>query len=1095
MTTNDKVIDIFDFIYTDEEETEPQKQAVTVDKALFDCLNSKSDVDISYIAKKAGVSVSEAVSKLKGAIFQDPAFFENAASYSKTEGWVVSQRYLSGNAREKLKIAESMNKRFRGKFLSNIDALKKILPPRVEIDDIHLNLGASWISTDEITSFICYFLNLKYAPEVYYYEDLKRYKIQQTAESKTSVLNTITYGVSEERGTEVNRYRHQYLTALDIIEDTLNAKSVKVCDNIPTKKGSAIVYEPVINQNKTVEAIEKQKAILEAFKDYVYSTPQRVARFEGYYNDKMVGYTYSAYNGDFLSLKELNPDVVLYKHQRDAVARVLLSGGNVLFCHDVGTGKTYEMIISVHELYRMDISRKNMIVVPNNVLKATVNSHRYLYKDDKILAVYPKDFTPENRNKVLEEIKNGDYVAVYMAYSSFDMIVMSKQYYVDKLSGEIRTTRAAAYNTNNKHEKAALEAKERRLSKQLLKYIEEEKDCPWLSFEKLGINTLVVDEAHNYKNIPIRTSATGVVGLGGGSSKKCREMLEKVHNVDRVIFATGTPLTNSLADLFAFQSYLQPNVLKYHNIDTFDAWINTFGKRETSVECDVDANSSSLRTTTRFSSFHNLDELMSLFTQVCDYHHMPKDEEGLPKFEGYIDITLLKTKAQTRYINELSKRTERVRSKKVSRTEDNLLKITVDGRMCALDERMVDEYAQRDYTEDCKIDACARNVYKMHLKHPQSVQIVFSDIGTPKSAFNVYDELAYSLTELGMARSQIAFIHDATSEKARSELFSAMNKGKIKVVIGSTPKLGVGVNVQERLVAIHHLSVPWKPSDMVQREGRILRKGNTSEQIYIFRYITKGSFDSYLWQILKNKQQFISSFLSGTSAGRDMDDIDGAVLNYAEIVALAVGNPLIKKRFEIANKLDRTKISCRSRQREMQQLRAVIDATPKKISKLDKLANLAAWDYELYTKMKESVPNEERISFGDELLASLTEHVGKETERIFTTYQGFGVYLPEKMHAEDKYILIKSANGGVYRCDMGEDKTPMGCSKTIDYLLDHLGERADNLRSQAKHARKQLREAKEDLGKDNPYLAEIERLSNELAEVDKELESALAEVA
>lgn len=1095
MATNNDVIDIFNVLCEDEEQEIPsEKQASAVDEALFECLNSKNAVDMSYIAKKAGVSLSEAVERLRGAVFQDPAVFENASAYNKTEGWVVSQKYLSGNAREKLKLAEAMNKRFRGKFQANVDALKKILPPRVEIDDIHLNLGAAWISTDEIVSFICYLLKLNNAPEVYYYEDLKRYKIKETSESKLSVLNTTTYGVSEERGGKINRYRHQYLTALDIIENTLNAKSVKVCDNVPTRKGGEIVYEPVVNQIKTIEAMEKQKAILEAFKDYVYSTPQRIARFEEYYNDKMVGYTYSAYNGDFLSLKDLNPQVSLYKHQRDAVARVLLSGGNVLFCHDVGTGKTYEMIISVHELYRMGISRKNMIVVPNNVLKATVNTHRYLYKDDNILAVYPKDFTPSSRNEILEEIKNGDYTAVYMAYSSFDMIVMSKQYYVDKLSNEIRAIRAAAYNTGNVYEKAALEAKEKRLGKQLAKYVEEENDCPWLSFEKLGINTLVVDEAHNYKNIPIRTSATGIVGLGGGSSKKCREMLEKAHNVERVIFATGTPLTNSLADLFAFQSYLQPNVLKYHNIDTFDSWINTFGKRETSVECDVDANSSSLRTTTRFSSFHNLDELMSLFAQVCDYHQMPKDEEGLPKFNGYIDITLPKTKAQTRYINQLSKRTEAVRSKKVSRTEDNLLKITVDGKMCALDERMVDEYAQRDYTEDCKIDACARNVFRINRKYPEFVQIVFSDIGTPKSAFNVYDELVYSLTSLGMARSEIAFIHDATSEKARAELFHAMNKGKIKVVIGSTAKLGVGVNVQERLIAIHHLSVPWKPSDMVQREGRILRKGNTSEEIYIFRYITKGSFDSYLWQILKNKQQFISSFLSGTSAGRDMDDIDGAVLNYAEIVALAAGNPLIKRRFELANELDRAKISCRSRQKEMQQLRAVIETTPQKVSRLDKLAKIAAKDWELYSKMKESIPNEERIAFGDELLASLAEHADNEKERLFTTYQGFGVYLPEKMQ-EDKHILIKSANGGVYRCDMGENKTPMGCSKTIDYLLEHLGERAENLRSQSRQARKQIKEATADLDRDNPYLADIDRLSAELARVDKELELSFTEVA
>ena len=886
------VIDIFDLM-TEESSVDNLSESLSVDDALIDALNLKNDIDICYIAERAGISVSKVIHELDGVIYQQPEYFVDSEEYDETIGWAVSSKYLSGNIRNKLDTAGKANKRHPGKFQSNIEALKKILPARVDIDDIHLSLGATWVPVEEISLFLMEFLNLKMPPEVIFYDDLKYYKIVQTDETKKSILNTITYGV---KGETHDDYTKQYLTAIDIVEQTLNAKTIKVFDYVPKKSSRWCNYEcePVFNKNKTIEAQNKQRAIIDAFKDYVYAEKSRISRFESYYNDKMVGYTYSAYNGDFLKLTDLNEEIKLYKHQRDAIARVLLSGNNVLFSHDVGTGKTYEMIVSVHELYRMGISKKNLLVVPNNVLEETVKTHRKLYKDDNILVVYPKDFTPSKRDNVLENIRNGDFTAIYMAYSSFDMIVMSKSYYVDKVSEEIRKLKTAIYNSQSKYEKRALKRQEKALSKKLSKYVVKEKECPWLTFDQLGIETLVVDEAHNYKNIPIRTKADSVVGLGNGTSKKCREMLEKAHYVSRLIFATGTPLTNSLADLFTFQTYLQPELLAYHNIDTFDTWVSTFGQRETTIECDVDANSTSLRTMTRFSSFHNLGELMSLFSQVCDFYHMPEDEAGLPTFNGYTDVCVPKNEVQHEYIRSLSERTERIRNKEVKRTEDNLLKVTVDGRMAALDIRLVDTDRIYFGEQESKIDVCAKQVADVLEKHPESVQIVFSDIGTPKDGFNVYDELTRALVKNGQDKSKIAYVHDATTDSARAKLFADMNEGKLKVVIGSTQKLGVGVNVQEKLVAIHHLSVPWRPADMVQREGRILRKGNTSEEVYIYRYITEGSFDAYSWQLLENKQRFISSFLSGTSATRDMGDIADTVLTYAEVKALAIGNPLIK---------------------------------------------------------------------------------------------------------------------------------------------------------------------------------------------------------
>lgn len=1086
------VIDAFDLMMPDGKDDEARRKSI--DDALIDSLNKFGAVNISYIAETADVTVEEAVKQLDGIIFQKPEIM--GEEYDITKGWVVSANYLSGNAELKLETAYRINRKFPGKFDKNIEALKKILPVSLNIDEIHISLGASWIPVEEYMFFISDFLNLKEAVKVVYYKELARYKVVPTDEAGKSVLNTITYGVrGDEKSSSKSGWVKQYLTALDIIEDTLNAKTVKVYDYIPThvNRWNYFEYEAVFNRDKTIEAQDKQRQIIDAFKDWVYKNKYRIRLFEKYYNDTFVGYTYSKYNGDFLRLPELNPEIKLYKHQRDAIARVLLSGTNTLFSHDVGTGKTYEMIVSVHELWRMKLSEKNLIVVPNNVLKAMVDAHRLLYKDDEILVIYPKDFIPDKRNTMLKKIRDGSYVAIYMAYSSFDMITMSKEYYVDKLKRELNALKAAAYNAKEKYIANEYTKQAKAVSKKLAKYEAEQKDSEYITFEELGINTLVVDEAHNYKNVPISSRADNIVGMSNGGSKKCREMLEKAHFVDRLIFATGTPLTNSLADLFTFQLYLQPDVLEYYNINTFDTWVNTFGRRETSIECDVDANSTSLRTMTRFASFHNLGELMALFSQVCDFHHLAAAEEGLPKFGGAIDICVPKNEAQSAYIKGLSERTELIRNREVKRSEDNLLKVTTDGRKAALDIRLTDCKIPLGIHTKTKIAVCADKVFELYNKYPSTAQIVFSDIGTPKTDFNVYDCLAQHLIQLGIPREEIAYVHDATSESARAKLFAEMNSGKLRVVIGSTQKLGVGVNVQERLIALHHLSVPWRPADMVQREGRIIRKGNTCEQVFIFRYITEGSFDAYSWQLLENKQRFISSFLSGNCAEREMDDIADAVLTYAEVKALCIGNKLIKTRVEVANQLERAKVASRARQRQMQELRTVIETSPKKQEQLKTLAKIARKDFAFYSSLKTAIPNDERIAFGEELIEALKENIAQSTQRIFDDYRGFDIVLPADMSEDCPYILIKSINNGCYRCEIELDKSALGCSKTIDYLLEHLDSRAQKLCSQADEVKKQMIEAQIDLDKDNPYIELIEELKIKLDDIDLLLEEGKQE--
>ncbi len=1060
-------------LYSDEESTTlgDDLQSASSDEVLVACLNQLGRVDLERMSAATGKSCEELISDLRGsAIFQDPAEFEFENEWDLLRGWVPKAQYCSGNLRGKLEMAILQNRRFPGLFESNIRVLESLMPPTLSLTEIHVLPGAPWIPADMISQFAKQLLNLKVAPAVVFNKELCTWDITSPEEAKNSVANTMTYGTDR-------------LSALKILEHTMNNKTVKVYDSFPTL--TPYKYERVFNRGATLAAQEKEKEILSVFRKWVYGDAERIRRLEDCYNEAFVGYGADAYDGSFLKFPDLNPDITFFRHQRNAIARMLLSPENLLLAHDVGTGKTYEICAGVHELYRMKLSRKNLVVVPNNVLKATVNAHKLLYPKDKILAIYPKDFTPAHRPETLCKMRDGDYVAIYMAYSSFDMIVMSKSYWVKKMSDEIQGLRNAIACTLHVAEKKLLERQKEQLSKKLMAFITEATDTPWLPFDKIGIETLVVDEAHNYKNIPLQSKADNIVGMHGQGSKKCKEMLEKTRVVKKVVFATGTPLTNSLSDLFVLQTYLQPDEMKFRGIATFDMWVNTFGgERETNFEVDVD--SKQLRAVTRFNTFHNLTELMSLFSTVCDFHHLEENDVEIPQFDGYRDICVPKNQAQDEYIQSLSRRTDLIRTHQVKRTEDNLLKVTTDGRKCALDIRLVDPKAGLPAGEKNKINACAEEVCRVYHEYPDTCQVVFSDIGTPKAAFNVYDALRFELICRGIPEHEIAYVHDATGENARARLFSAINAGYVRVVIGSTQKLGVGVNVQERLIALHHLSVPWRPADMVQREGRILRRGNTCKKVQIFRYVTEGSFDSYSWQLLENKQRFISSFLSGTSATRDADDVADVVLNYAEIKALAIGNPLIKKRVETANRLERTKIACRHRQRQMLDLQTVVERVPAELERLTRLLEITCADARDFEANRQVVPMDERNAFGEELLEAILDNEMQGSERLFDTYQGFSIFLPAGMDLKHPYVFVRSENGGAYRLEMETEK-PLGCAMRIDRLLEGLPERAESVRAQIENNGKRRQEAQMDLEKGNPYVDLVQQLEKELAAIDEKL--------
>jgi N12 class adenine-specific DNA methylase len=1058
----------YDLCNSDDETNLSNGEKLSISDAFHLCMDKLQRVDIRFIAKKSGTWAEIVVDKLRGvAIFQNPLEFKDKP-YNIYDGWVTREVYLSGFIPEKLKDAQFANRHFPGRFTVNVDALSELCAEfKLAYEDIDISLGAPFVPCDIYSDFIEFLLRLKNTPKVEYNSLRARFKVAvSNQDDMRTIKNHPIYSTSK-------------MHALEIITKTMNAVTLKVYDErYDYHSGKKI---RIFNKEETQKVLEIQRRITASFKSYLASSKYRSRRVKESYYKQFVGFNNCTIDGSYLTLPDLNPNISLFPRQLNSVARALISDSNLLFAHRVGAGKTYIIIVTAHELYRTGKSKKNLVVVPNNILQDFENAHKLLYGNDNILVITPKMFTPDKRRNTLSKIQHGDYVAVYMPYSCFDKITMSKAYKVKKMIDEIAEVKAAIAVASTCTERNSLESLSKKKADKLQKFKDEYVDPEWQCFDALKIDTLFVDEAHNFKSITIETHCDNIVGMSSKGSKRANNMLEKVHSVNRTIFSTGTPLTNSLAELFVLQTFLQPEQLKFRNrkIDSFDMWLNTFAESETDVECDITQN---LRTTTRFTAFHNLPELMGMFSTVCDFCFDIVDEE-LPDFDGYTNKVIKKSPIQAEYIKGLAKRAEFVRQHKIHRKDDNYLKITTDGRKCTIAPELLGLY---DGFENSKINTCAKKVFDINQNYPDKAQVVFCDVGTPKEGFNVYDELKYQLVKLGIPAKEIAFIHDAKNEKQRNRLFERVNNAEVKVIIGSTEKLGVGVNIQRNLKALHHLSVPWRPADMEQREGRILRHGNTCDEVEIYRYITEGTFDSYSWQLLQNKQKFISSFLSGTSTVRNLDDLSNSVLSYAELKALAIGNKLIRQRVETANKLEHTRIASRQRRKQLAEISFSIEKLNEKIPVQKKLIRTTAADIELYATSRKKIPNDERVAFGEELIYALQGNYYKEEQNLFDTYQGFDVILPSGMNVEHPYIYVKSVNGGSYYLEMEYEK-PRGCCLRIDILLDHLDERLANQKAELSQMRKQLKDAKADLALGNPYPDTIEALEGELEKIDNKI--------
>lgn len=870
-------------------------------------------------------------------------------------------------------------------------------PHAIDYTQIEVSLGVPWVSADIVRDFIWDLLEFDKASG-YVRDSLSRNPNIVKYEPITGnwhIENKALYGGCKlgERKYGISRYN-----ALHIIEAMLNLREIKLFDG---KR---------YNEADTIAALEKQALIRNRFSEWVWQDEDRRWEIEQAYNDMFGNLGGKTYDGSKLRFPHMSEDITLRNYQKDAVQKII-STPNTLLAFDVGAGKTYIMAAAAMLMRQSGLSRKNMFVVPNNIVGQWEKMFTQLYPSAKILTVDPKSFAPAVRKKVLEQMKLGDYDGIIIAYSCFEMIPLSDGYIADSMQHQLDEIRDALKTLKSSSYWEWGEApldRERKYILSLFSQFEKNlrEDCG-ICFDDLGINTLFLDEAHNYKNIPIRTALSDLRGINANGSGKCLDMLEKVrcvqsHNGGRgVVFATGTPLCNSMADAYTMQTYLYYDELKKRNLDRFDNWVKTFARPE--QVCEIDVDTSKFRFVRRLTKFFNLAELSKLFGEMTAFYS--NDESDLPSCPEYTQTVIKCSSALKKYMHTLCDRAEAIRAKKVDKTKDNMLKITTDGRKAALDLTLVG--VKQPYDETSKIFNCVQNIIKIYDSYDGSSQLVFCDYSTPKGEdFSVYQEIKSRLVKEGVPEKEIAFVHSCKSEESKLRLYEKVNEGKVRVLIGSTFKLGIGANVQTKLKAIHHLDVPWRPADMVQREGRILRRGNSYSEVFIFRYVTEGSFDAYSWQILETKQRFISQFLNGTAHTRTSSDLENNVLSYGEVKALALSDPRMKILAEKENELRSVRILCMRESEQKIALRRENERLAEQIAELTEKVKLSQQNADFVKSLNISA---EQLKAASEKIPQNLLSVKPQT-KLFSLC-GFDFFTP--LNQSEKKPFIKAVRLGV----------------------------------------------------------------------------------
>lgn len=870
----------------------PVTSVDTASEALAVSMGEKAGIDMEYMCQLSGKSEQEVFEELKGVIFLNPLYGQGNPNEQK---YLMADEYLSGNVREKLEVARRSAKLYPDDYNINVEALERVQPKDLTASEISVRLGATWIPPEIVQQFIYEFLDTpRYAQwkiKLHYSPYTSEWSIENKSYDTSNLKVYRTYGTDR-----INAYK--------IIEETLNLKDVRIFDYVEDEEGRK---KPVLNKKETTIALQKQELIKEGFKEWIWKDPQRREKLCKLYNEKFNSTRPREYDGSHITFNGMNPEIELREHQKNAVAHILY-GGNTLLAHAVGAGKTYEMTAAAMESKRLGLCSKSLFVVPNHLTEQWAAEFLQLYPAANILVATKKDFETKNRKRFCGRIATGDYDAIIIGHSQFEKIPMSVErqriileQQIDEITDGIRELKE---NRGENFSIKQLEKSRKSLKVKLQKLNDQSRKDDVVTFEELGVDRLFIDESHYYKNLYLYTKMRNVGGIAQTEAQKSSDLFMKCRYLDEItggrgtVFATGTPISNSMVELYTIQRYLQYETLVENDLQHFDSWASTFGETVTAYELKPEGTG--YRTKTRFAKFYNLPELMAMFKEVADIK--TADTLNLPTpTPHYHNVAVKPSDFQKAMVAELGERAEKVRNNQVDASVDNMLKITNDGRKLALDQRMINPLLP-DF-EGSKINACIDNIFMIWQENAdkKSAQLVFCDLSTPKpdAEFSVYTDIRKKLIERGVPESEISFIHEAKTEAQKQELFKKVRKGEVRVLLGSTQKMGAGTNVQNKLIALHDINCPWRPSDLEQRSGRIIRQGNENTDVDVYRYVTEETFDAYLYQLVEGKQKFASQIMTSKSPVRSAEDIDDTALSYAEIKMLATGNPYIKEKMDL----------------------------------------------------------------------------------------------------------------------------------------------------------------------------------------------------
>ena len=1058
---------------------EPVTSVDTASEALAVSIGEKAKVDIPYMMELTGKTEEEVTEELTGVIFKNPL----------TDKWEPSDEYLSGNVREKLNIAKQFAEN-HPEYMVNVQALERVQPKDLDASEIEARLGATWISPDYITEFMVETFHtprqhINYERiKVQYAEVTGQWNVKgKNVDSSNNPLSTATYGTQR-----ANAYR--------LLEDALNLRDTKIYDTIHDADGE----HRVLNRKETTLAQQKQELIREEFKEWIFKDMSRRETLCKIYNERFNSIRPREYDGSHIQFVGMNPEIKLMEHQKNAVAHILY-GNNTLLAHCVGAGKTFQMIAAGMESKRLGLAQKSLYVVPNHLLEQWGSDFLRLYPGANILVATKKDFEPANRKRFCSRIATGDYDAVIIGHSQFEKIPLSRERQISLLEDQIAditySIEAAKEEAGQQYTIKQMEKTKKTLKAKLEKLNDQTRKDDVVTFEQLGVDRLFVDESHFYKNLFLYTKMRNVAGISQTDAQKSSDMFMKCRYMDEITggkgitFATGTPVSNSMTELYTIMRYLQYDTLMNMGMGHFDSWAATFGETVTAIELSPEGTG--YRAKTRFARFFNLPELISIFKEAADIQTADMLNLPVPEAE-YINEVLKPSEEQKEMVEAFSERAEQVRGGAVDPRVDNMLKITNDGRKCALDQRLLNDMLPD--AGESKVNACVENAFQVWEdgKDTQATQLIFCDLSTPKTdgTFNVYDDVRNKLVERGIPKEEIAFIHEYNTEVRKAELFAKVRAGQVRILMGSTPKLGAGTNVQDRLLALHHLDCPWKPSDLEQQEGRILRQGNQNDKVKIFRYVTENTFDSYMWQILENKQKFISQIMTSKSPVRACEDVDDTALSYAEIKALATGNEYIKEKMDLDVQVSKLKLLKANHTSQIYRLESdIAKRYPVQIAALkEKIAgmrvdadvvkgiDLQDNDHfamtvggKLYTDKKEA---------GVALLSAASGLKSVKSAGQIGEYHGFALSSEYNFLSNTYTMTIKGKCS--YKIEFGKDT--LGNIQRIHNALSAIGKKLADTEQNLETVQQQLKTAQEEVQKPFPKEAELSEKMERLAELN-----------